>query len=103
RFRVSARCTIFRRVPVFDSINKGASSMTPSSSLACTACGALNAPGFSLCQSCHRPLLLSAYLASQTLFQDRYCLIGKLGTGGFGAVYKASDTQRTHALVALKE
>jgi serine/threonine protein kinase len=88
---------------MFDSISKGASSMVPSSSFACTTCGVLNTPGSSLCERCHHPLLLSAYLFSQTLFQDRYHIIGKLGTGGFGSVYKASDTQRAYDLVAIKE
>src|SRR5581483_1275983 len=77
--------------------------MISSSSLICAACEALNVPGSSLCESCHRPLLLSAYLTSQVPFQDRYHLIEKLGTGGFGSVYKASDARRSHALVALKE
>ena len=77
--------------------------MVLSSSLTCTTCGALNAPHISLCQDCQCPLLLSAYLVSQIPFQDRYCLIEKLGAGGFGSVYKASDMQRTNALVALKE
>lgn len=77
--------------------------MVPSSAFVCTTCGALNTPGSSLCELCHRPLLLAAYLVSQTLFQDRYHIIGKLGTGGFGSVYKASDTQRVYELVAIKE
>ncbi|HEY4384925.1 MAG TPA: protein kinase, partial [Ktedonobacteraceae bacterium] len=74
-----------------------------SSSLTCTTCGALNAPDASLCKRCQRPLLLSAYLISQTLFQNRYYLIDKLGSGGFGSVYKASDTQCASRLVAIKE
>ena len=77
--------------------------MVPSSSLTCTTCGALNIPGSTLCMSCQHPLLLSAYLVSQTLFQDRYSITGKIGVGGFGAVYKARDTQRADALVAIKE
>ncbi|HBE26196.1 MAG TPA: hypothetical protein DDW33_10975 [Ktedonobacter sp.] len=88
---------------MFDSIDKGASSMVPYSSFTCTACGALNPPRSALCESCHRPLLLSAYPGSHILFQDRYCIIGKLGAGGFGSVYKASDTQRANELVAIKE
>ncbi len=77
--------------------------MVPSASLACTTCRVLNTPGSSLCVSCHRPLLLSAYLLSQIFFQDRYRIIDKLGTGGFGSVYKARDTRRDHDLVAIKE
>ena len=77
--------------------------MAPSASLACTTCRVFNTPGSSLCVNCHRPLLLSAYLVSQTLFQDQYCIIDKLGAGGFGSVYKARDTRRANALVAIKE
>ena len=77
--------------------------MVPSSSLSCTACGVLNTPGTTLCISCQHPLLLAAHLASGTLFQNRYSIIGKIGVGGFGAVYKARDVQRADALVAVKE
>lgn len=77
--------------------------MVPSSSLTCTTCRAINTPGSSQCKSCQRPLLLSAYLASHILFQDRYQVIDRLGIGGFGAVYKARDTQRANDLVAIKE
>jgi serine/threonine protein kinase len=54
-------------------------------------------------EGCQQPLLLSAHLASHTLFQDRYHILGKLGTGGFGSVYKARDMQHTYGLVAIKE
>ena len=77
--------------------------MVPSASLTCTTCRVLNTSDSSLCVNCHRPLLLSAYLVSQTLFQDRYSIIDKLGTGGFGSVYKARDTRCTNTLVAIKE
>jgi serine/threonine protein kinase len=77
--------------------------MASSSSVACTTCGALNTPGSFQCKICQRPLLLSAYLASHILFQDRYHIIDRLGIGGFGAVYKARDTQHANDLVAIKE
>jgi serine/threonine protein kinase len=77
--------------------------MVPSSSLVCTACGALNTPRASSCAICQQPLLLAAHLASQTLFQERYHILGELGTGGFGSVYKARDMQHTYGLVAIKE
>lgn len=77
--------------------------MISSSPFICTVCGTLNPAGSSLCESCHHSLLLSAYLASHALFQDRYLIMGKLGEGGFGSVYKACDTQRANELVAIKE
>jgi len=48
-------------------------------------------------------LLLAAYLVSHTLFQDRYYVIDKLGTGGFASVYKARDAKLANGLVAIKE
>jgi serine/threonine protein kinase len=77
--------------------------MVSSSSLSCMACGTLNSPGSALCESCHHSLPLSTYLVSGTLFQDRYLIISKVGAGGFGSVYKASDTRRANELVAIKE
>jgi serine/threonine protein kinase len=84
-------------------MDKGTNAMVPSSSLTCPTCGDFNTPGSPQCKSCLRPLLLSAYLASHILFQDRYRIIDRLGIGGFGAVYKARDTQCANDLVAIKE
>jgi eukaryotic-like serine/threonine-protein kinase len=77
--------------------------VSSSSPLTCTVCGTLNFAGSSFCEGCHHPLPLSAHLISGVLFQDRYQIIGKLGAGGFGSVYNASDTQRANELVAIKE
>ncbi|HEY5003336.1 MAG TPA: serine/threonine-protein kinase, partial [Ktedonobacteraceae bacterium] len=38
-----------------------------------------------------------------TLLQGRYQLLKEVGTGGFGAVYKAIDTQFDNRIVAIKE
>jgi len=42
-------------------------------------------------------------LLLQTLFRNRYFIMSKVGTGGFGSVYKARDIQSGDRLVAIKE
>ena len=44
-----------------------------------------------------------AELLPHTLFRNRYYIIGQVGVGGFGSVYKATDTQSGDRLVAIKE
>src|SRR5437763_6345842 len=46
---------------------------------------------------------LPVQLLPHMLFRDRYSIIGKVGAGGFGSVYKATDTQSGGRLVAIKE
>ncbi len=38
-----------------------------------------------------------------SFLQNRYRIISQVGTGGFGVVYKATDTQHADRLVAIKE
>ncbi|MBV9615526.1 MAG: serine/threonine protein kinase [Ktedonobacteraceae bacterium] len=47
--------------------------------------------------------ILPAGLLPQTFFRDRYFIVSKVGTGGFGSVYKATDTWNGDHLVAIKE
>ncbi|HEX6109209.1 MAG TPA: serine/threonine-protein kinase, partial [Ktedonobacteraceae bacterium] len=42
-------------------------------------------------------------LLLHTLFRNRYFILSQVGAGGFGSVYKASDTQSGDRLVAIKE
>ncbi len=41
--------------------------------------------------------------SSNTLLQERYQILAQLGTGGFGAVYKAADTRAHNQIVAIKQ
>ena len=42
-------------------------------------------------------------LVPSYLLHSRYSIVSQIGTGGFGAVYKAKDTLFSHRLVAIKE
>ena len=44
-----------------------------------------------------------AELPHHTLFRNCYFIMSKVGAGGFGSVYKATDIQSGDRLVAIKE
>jgi serine/threonine protein kinase len=83
----------------------------------CESCGAANETITEKCFVCLQPFVdteelesvseqISADTESEhtpTLLQGRYQLLKEVGTGGFGAVYKAIDTQFDNRIVAIKE
>src|SRR5437763_1427182 len=85
-----------------------------SSPLYCDSCGAANRAQALYCFACGKPLhthtgkKFSGSSSTGLLFynhvlKQRYRIINQVGKGGFGAVYKAADTQFGNRLVAIKE
>src|SRR5437667_10314089 len=87
--------------------------MVLSAHLYCNHCGAANQAQVSTCFACGQSVQTSANgsppnapcdsLLHDPLLKQRYHIIGQVGKGGFGAVYKALDTLFHNRPVAIKE
>jgi len=87
--------------------------MALSSTLFCDRCGAANRTQAIFCSACGRTLhksangtisnTLTGLLVQQHILNKRYCILKQIGKGGFGAVYKATDTQFGNRPLAIKE
>src|SRR5581483_3053328 len=91
------------------------------SPLFCDTCGAANRQQALFCRVCGQSLrtpvsagsagssgtigssTLTGLLTQHATLKQRYVILSQAGRGGFGAVYKASDTQFGNRLVAIKE
>ena len=84
----------------------------------CSNCGAAIPPSSMSCSGCGLSLNVttplppepesavtsqSVHLQPGHLLEGRYRIVSQVGTGGFGAVYKAEDTRHHNRLVAIKQ
>jgi eukaryotic-like serine/threonine-protein kinase len=97
---------------------EGAPCMLPASRY-CSNCGAANPLSAVSCRGCGFSLKITvplppeletaavahktAHLKPDQLLEGRYRIVRQVGTGGFGAVYKAEDIQNSNRPVAVKE
>jgi serine/threonine protein kinase len=70
--------------------------------LYCHVCGAVNAANDRNCFACGEALDRHP-ISSDLLLHDRYQILSQVGTGGFGTVYKALDTQAQDRIIAIKQ
>jgi serine/threonine protein kinase len=88
------------------------------SQVVCSSCRSLNRLGAKFCGKCGgllpsqvQPTTWGGYpvgsrtgmLPTNSIINNRYIIIQKVGQGGFGAVYKVADTHNGHQVLALKE
>lgn len=76
------------------------------STLFCSLCGAVNEQTRISCFACGQPLVTEKGRAKEqgeVLLHDRYQLGGRLGSGGFSAVYCARDMHEGGRTVAIKQ
>ena len=79
--------------------------------LICPSCGTRNMQTARFCHQCATPLAGGTYpvglgtglLPPNSMLAGRYIIVQKVGQGGMGAVYQATDTRLGHKLVAVKE
>ena len=70
----------------------------------CPTCGAANSVSESVCFACKRQLdQVDDERADELLLQGRYEVLSQVGTGGFGAVYRARDIEKGDEVVAVKQ
>jgi eukaryotic-like serine/threonine-protein kinase len=84
----------------------------------CSNCGAAILPSSMSCPGCGLSLKVTTplppepesavtsqivHLQPDHLLEGRYRIVSQVGTGGFGAVYRAEDTQHHNRLVAVKQ
>src|SRR5882757_1718663 len=75
----------------------------------CDYCGTENRAAAKFCSKCSNPLRdssrtpISSSVAPSQMLNQRYRLISKIGEGGFGTVYQATDCALNNALRAVKE
>jgi len=103
---------LYSRIVVLVQMFGARDCMSLSASLFCDSCGAANRAEAQFCRVCGQPLhahihtlsnTLTGLLTLQTMLKGRYTVLKQAGRGGFGAVYKAADTQFGNRLVAIKE